>query len=145
MGKYHKGFEPFIPFLSISWTRPTLQPLNKDPLEVLLIEGAPLALVIFSLGLRRKIAQDYQALLADIFQRQNFTNSRVIDFFFFFSKLQTLTLFASKFQQKITLKRTNFQILKNFQIFKLEIFPFLACSQHVWFPSISFLWLSLKT
>ena len=121
MGKYHKSFEPFISFLSISWTRPTLQLLNKDPLEVLLIEGAPLALVIFSLRLRRKIAQDYQALLADIFQRQNFTNSQ--ETIFFFSKLQTLPLFAST--KKWLSREQNFQTLKNFQSSNLGFFPLL--------------------
>ena len=121
MGKYHKSFEPFISFLSISWTRPTLQLLNKDPLEVLLIEGAPLALVIFSLRLRRKIAQDYQALLVDIFQRQNFTNSQ--ETIFFFSKLQTLPLFAST--KKWLSREQNFQTLKNFQSSNLGFFPLL--------------------
>ena len=76
-GKYHQGFEPFISFLSITSTQPTIQPLNKDLLEVLLMVGTPLALIIFSHELRRKIAQDYQAPLTDIFQRQNFTNSQV--------------------------------------------------------------------
>ena len=86
LGKYHEGFEPFISFISITWTRPTLQPLNKALLEVLLIESTHLALIIFYLGLRRKIAQDYQAPLANIFKRQNFTNSQVNDFFFLSSK-----------------------------------------------------------
>ena len=72
---YHKGFEPFISFLSITWTRPTLQPLNKALLEVLLIESTHIALIIFPLGLRRKTTQDYPAPLANILQ--NFTNSQV--------------------------------------------------------------------
>ena len=55
LGKYHKGFEPFISFLSITWTRPTLQLLNEALLEVLLIESTHWALIIFSLGLRRKL------------------------------------------------------------------------------------------
>ena len=141
MGKYHKGFKPFISFLSITWTRPTLQLLNKDLLEVLLIKSTHLALIIFFLGLRRKTTQDYQAPLAVIFKRQNFANTQVTDFFF----LKAPNTHFVCFEQKITLKRTNFQILKNFQIFKLRIFPFLACSQPMWFPSILFLWLSLKT
>ena len=140
LGKYHKGFEPFISFLSISWTRPTLQPLNKALLEVLLIESSHLALIIFSLGLRRKTAHDYQAPLADIFKRQI---SQILKWPKFFSKTPNTHFVCS--QQKITFMRTNFQILKKFQTFKLGIFPFLDYSQHVWSLSISFLWLSLKT
>ena len=139
-GNIIRVFVPFISFFSINWTRPTLQLLNKALLEVLLIESTHLALMIFSLELRRKIAQDYQALLADILKRQI---SQILKWPKFFSKTPNTHFVCS--QQKITLKRTNFQILKIFQIFKLEIFPFLAYSQHVWSPSISFLWLSLKT
>ena len=87
LGIYHKVFEPFISFLSITWTRPTLQPLNKAVLEVMLIESTHLALMIFSLGLRRKTAQDYQAPLADIFHK-------ILKWPKKFSKPQTLTLFA---------------------------------------------------
>ena len=76
---YHKGFEPFISFLSITWTRPTLQPLNKALLEVLLIESTHIALIIFPLGLRRKTTQNYQAPLANNFKSQNITNSQVIE------------------------------------------------------------------
>ena len=131
MGKYHKGFKPFISFLSITWTRPTLQHLNKVLLEVLLIESTHLALIIFSVGLRRITAQDYQAPLANIFKRQI---SQILKWPKFFSQPQTLTLFASN--QKVTLKITKFPDSQ--KIFKLGIFLFLACSQHMWFPSLTF-------
>ena len=123
MGKYHKGFKPFISFLSITWTRPTLQHLNKVLLEVLLIESTHLALIIFSLGLRRITAQDYQAPLANIFKREF---SQILNWLL--KKIKNLSSKHSLcfcFQRKITLKRTNFQILKNSQIFKLRIFSFL--------------------
>ena len=91
--KYHNGFKPFISFLSITWTRLTLQPLNKSFLEVLLIESTHLALMIFSLGLRRKTTQDYQAPLANIFKRQNFQILKWLKKKN--SKLQALNFFAS--------------------------------------------------
>ena len=88
-GNIIRVFEPFISFLSITWTRPTLQPLNKALLEVLLIESTHLALMIFSFGLRRKTVQDYQAPLADIFKRQI---SQILKWPNFFSNPQTITL-----------------------------------------------------
>ena len=130
-GNIIRVFEPFISFLSITWTWPTLQLLNKALLEVILIESMHLALIIFTLGLRREISQDYQAPLANIFKRQI---SQILKWPKFFSQPQTLTLFASN--QKVTLKITKFPDSQ--KIFKLGIFLFLACSQHMWFPSLTF-------
>ena len=122
MGKYHKGFEPFLSFLLITWTQPTLQPLNKDLLEVLLIESTHLALIIFSLELRRKITQDYQAPLADIFKRQNFTSSQVTEKKKFLSSKHSLCLLPTKNnsqENKIS------KFLKIFKSSNFGFFPFL--------------------
>ena len=131
MGKYHKGFEHFISFLSITWTRPTLQPLNKDLLEVLLIESTHLALIIFSPRLRRKTTQDYQASLANISKRQNFTNSQVIDFFFFLSSKHSLYLFPTinNSQNKIS-KFSKFSYLQTYNFSFSCLFPTYVIPKH---------------
>ena len=128
-------------FFLITWTWPTLQPLNKALLEVLLNESTYLALTIFSLGLRRKITQDYQAT-GWYLEKTNFTNSQVTQNFFF-PDPQSFTLFAPNIKWLLREQISKFS--KIFKSSNLGFFPFLAYSQHVCFLSISFPWLSLKT
>ena len=71
LGKLFKmGFWAFyISFISNTWTRPTLQPMNKDLLQVLVVLGT--TLVIISLRLKRKKARDSQALLEKDLKKEN--------------------------------------------------------------------------
>ena len=107
-------------FFLITWTWPILQPLNKTLLEVLLIKSTHLALMVFSLGFRRKIAQDYQAPLVDILKRQI---SRILKWPKFFSKPQTLTLFAPN--KKWLSREQISKFSKNFKSSSLGFFPYL--------------------
>ena len=141
---YNLWFEPFISFLSITWTRPTLQLLNKALLEVLLNESTYLALTIFSLGLRRKITQDYQAT-GWYLEKTNFTNSQVTQNFFF-PDPQSFTLFAPNIKWLLREQISKFS--KIFKSSNIGFFPFLLvpnmCDPQA-FHSFDCLWrLNLK-